>query len=227
MSSWCTRVIVSLWLIAFDANAREPAPTDIASDFERHVAALQEKFASEHPGGVDDREWVKARLRLLASIDERAHDVLTGPRGAELSKTVDKQNSAELKSMVRKWGWITSAEFGVSAAVDAWQIVMHAGADLAFQREVLESVENLSKKGEGDWKAYAYLYDRIASNPLNTSSHGLQRYGSQGRCAAGKWEPLPVEDPGALDARRSTVGLAPQAESIAELTEILCTAEAN
>ena len=223
MRSWWGGVIVTLAWIATSANAGESAPgDDVASAFERQVAQLKEQFAREHPGTIDDPEWVKARLQLLAAIDERGHDVLTGTaRGTELLEAIDAQNGAELKSMVHRWGWIRSSEFGVSAAVHAWPIVMHA-KDLAFQREVLEQLMQTEEK---DWKAYAYLYDRIASNPLNASSHGLQRYGSQGQCVAGKWVPSAIEDPGKLDERRRAIGLSPHAEYVSDMTDILCTAE--
>jgi hypothetical protein len=53
----------------------------------------------------------------------------------------------------------------------------------------------------------AYLDDRIRVR------EGLpQRYGTQLQKRADGWEPLPVEDPEALDARRQAVGLEPITE---------------
>lgn len=222
MRAWCAGVIVALGWIAIGASAGEPAPADAAAAFEQHVAQMKEQFAREQADGINDSRWVKARLRLLAAMDERGHDVLAGTaRGTELLQAMHAQHSDELESMVHRWGWIRDSEFGVSAAVDAWQIVMHS-RNLALQRAVLEQ---LMQADEKDWNAYAYLYDRITSNPLNTSSHGLQRYGSQGQCAAGKWVPAAIEDPAKLDERRRAIGLSPHAEYVSDMTVVLCAAE--
>jgi len=42
---------------------------------------------------------------------------------------MDAQNTAELKRLMARWGWFTSARFGAQTENNAWLIVQHADAD--------------------------------------------------------------------------------------------------
>ncbi len=87
-------------------------------------------------------------------------------------------------------------------------MVQHADKDIEFQKSVLKILENLFPLGETNPGNYAYLYDRVATVPLDPSKRILQRYGTQGQCVGpGKWEPFPIEEPNKVDERRRAVGL--------------------
>ncbi len=121
---------------------------------------------------------------------------------------LDKKNSEELKTIIKKLGWITATQFGDQAARDAFLLVQHADHDVTFQETVLGLLEVARKQGDCRNEDYAYLWDRVRVNKGE-----LQRYGTQGLCKGqGKWEPRPMEDPSKLDERRKSVGLPPMSE---------------
>jgi hypothetical protein len=210
--------------------------------FEQHVQKLKTDFTVAHPEKLDDIEWVKARIALLANIDQYGRTVLfpavnasirhssngvvlpeelqLNQRLAALAKGMDTENTAELKRLMARWGWFSSARFGIETEQSAWLIVQHADQDPQFQREVLGIIEPLVQRGEVAGKTYAYLYDRVASSFNDPSRARLQRYGTQGHCVSpGVWEPFPVEDPQHLDERRKSLALPPEAEYIAFIKE--------
>ena len=224
MKAWnAAGLIPAMIVMVAGANAQQPGRTDAVVRFGQHVADMKSEFEQRHPGGgIDDRLWVKARLGVLARIDQEADEFLANvPRGAEALKELQAQNTAELRSIVHRWGWIGEPDFDPSAANDAWLLLLHSNGDIAFQREVLAAFDLQIRKGQGDRRSYAYLYDSIALNPLNTSSAGLQRYGSKGRCVArGKWEPYASEDPERLDERRRSMELRPEADYVAYMLKV-------
>jgi hypothetical protein len=160
---------------------------------------------------------VRARLRALVASDQNAR------RNRLPWSEIDRANVAALKEILGKHGWPTISVFGRDADRDAWLLVQHADHDPAFQKEVLAILARLKDTGETSPANYAYLYDRAAGHPARTpdgirvqgpdaSPGGLQRYGTQGQCAGGRWEPFPIEDPARVDERRKSVGLGPLEE---------------
>ncbi|MEO0649882.1 MAG: DUF6624 domain-containing protein [Planctomycetota bacterium] len=123
------------------------------------------------------------------------------------------ENADRLRAMLVHVGWFTRSEFGAQADRDAWTIVQHADHLPAWQAEMLTVLEGLAEVGESDPALVAYLHDRVA-----VSAGRPQRYGTQGGCVYGRWEPEPIEDRDAVDARRAAVGLPPLAEQLAEAT---------
>lgn len=227
----------ALWCCNALSQPADLQPADVPAAFEQHVAKLRADFALDHPDKPDDIEWVKARIALLAAIDQYGRTILVSPMNAtahaamnadktpgalqlnqrlsNLFKAMDAQNTAELKRLMERWGWFNSAKFGVQTESHAWLIVQHADDDPAFQRQVLAIVEPLVQRGEADRKTYAYLFDRVAMSFLDPSRSRPQRYGTQGHCVGpGTWEPFPVEDPNRLDERRKAMGLPPEADYI-------------
>jgi hypothetical protein len=119
---------------------------------------------------------------------------------------VDRANTERLKQIVDKYGWPSTKSFGESAEVAAWLIALHADFDRPFQHRVLELLESSTAQGESPARHRAYLYDRVA-----VAEHKPQRWGTQGRCVANKWEPYPIEDADTVDQRRAAVGMTPMA----------------
>jgi hypothetical protein len=134
---------------------------------------------------------------------------------------LDRQNTADLKSLLKTHSWFRISEFGKKCDNNAWLLVQHADQDPEFQKEILATLEKLYLTGETRPANYAYLHDRVALSSSDPSKRQPQRYGTQGRCIApGKWEPFPIEDEANIDARRAAVGLPPLAEYIAGFQDI-------
>jgi hypothetical protein len=197
------------------------------ASFDQHVAQLRQEFAKKPPA-PKDKEWVKAKLQHMVEIDQYVRGPSDIPelrkfseeeryeysqRHSERFMAIDRQNTAELKELLKLYPWFTISEFGWEADKNAWLLVQHADLDAQFQRQMLEILEPLAAQGETSPKTFAYLYDRVASSFQNPAERKLQRYGTQGQCSGPRtWEPLPVEDPDNLDDRRAKVGLPPMAE---------------
>jgi len=123
---------------------------------------------------------------------------------------VDDENTAWLKADIAKNGWFLISRDGPDADNAAWLMAQHADQDLPFQKQILALIEPLVARHESNPKNYAYIYDRVAVNEQRP-----QRYGTQGGCNdAGAWHPRETEAPEALDARRASVGLPPEAAYI-------------
>jgi hypothetical protein len=165
------------------------------------------------PGQV---EIEAVKKHLSAMVDEDQHARSTGKPLLE----VDRRNTAEMKTLLEKYGWIRISTFGADADHDAWLLVQHADHDRAFQLSVLDTLRALAVEGETAKHHYPYLYDRVALSRGSTGSDGVlnltadmrQRHGTQGACQGGRWEPFALEDPSAVDALRKAVGLGPLEE---------------
>lgn len=171
-------------------------------------------------GEPSDKEWVKKKLKSMFDVDQlyrrafeyRQHfdeetaESFQKALGERMAK-VDEKHLGEFKEIVEEWGWITLSEFDPMANDQAWLIVQHADRDVEFQVEILKRLETLRDQGEIDPAHYAYLYDRVAVNQERE-----QRYGTQGHCVDGRWEPRKMVEPDSVDERRAAVGLEPMAE---------------
>jgi hypothetical protein len=121
---------------------------------------------------------------------------------------IDCDNTAWLKQQLPKIGWFRIPKYGEVADMAAWHLVQHADRDPAFQVEMLAKLQALPP-GETDGKRVGFLYDRVAR-----AAGRPQRYGTQGICKDGKWDPNPIEDPEHLDERRASMGMKPEADTI-------------
>jgi hypothetical protein len=219
-------IVFVLWSGAALASEYPRVDEELAS-FDQHVSLLRQEFAKK-PAAPLDKEWVKAKLQHMVEIDQYVRQPSDIPelrkfsdeeryeysqRHSERFLAIDRQNTADLKELLKIYPWFTISEFGTEASQYAWLLVQHADLDAPFQRQVLAILEPLAAKGETNPKNYAYLYDRVASSFQNPAERKLQRYGTQGECSGpGTWDPLPVQDPDKLDERRAAVGLPPMAE---------------
>jgi hypothetical protein len=216
----------TLWFGAALATGYPRVDEDLAP-FDLRVAQLKQEFAKTPPA-PNDKEWVKAKLKHMVDIDQYVRQPFDIPEVRKYSEEeraefwrrisvrfmgIDRENTAELKKLLKIYPWFTISEFGPEANQNAWLLVQHADQDPPFQRHMLTILEPLAAKGETNPKNYAYLYDRVASSFQNPTERKLQRYGTQGQCTGpGTWEPLPVENPDKLDERRAAIGLPPMAE---------------
>lgn len=190
--------------------------------YDDHIAKKRREFA-KIPADIKDIAWVKKKLAFMVEVDQYMRGYLKTPNSYRYSKkekdffwkqfglrfeAMDKSNTANLKALLKNYSWFTISEFGKKADNDAWLLVQHADLDHGFQKEVLKILAGLWEIGETNPRNYAYLFDRVAASFNNPSRRVPQRYGTQGSCVApGKWEPLEMEDPNNVDARRAEVGL--------------------
>lgn len=115
----------------------------------------------------------------------------------------DAADQLALKSLMTPSGWFTPRIYGRKAATAAFLIVQHAVNDPPLMRDVLARLKPLAETGQVDGGQYALMYDRVSLD----FDHKPQRYGSQLECKAGRWQPVDLEDPANVDARRRKVGL--------------------
>jgi hypothetical protein len=125
----------------------------------------------------------------------------------ENGQKVDKQNTARMKEIVRRYGWPGKTLVGPEAAHAAWLLVQHADSDPAFQKRCLALITEAVKKGEVPAEQMAYLMDRV-----RIAEKQKQVYGTQFHDENGRMEPQSIEDEANVDRRRREVGLPPLAE---------------
>lgn len=123
-------------------------------------------------------------------------------------EAVDRDNTNQMRQIVKTYGWPTPKLVGKRGSELAWLLVQHADLNPGFQRECLDLMTPLLPKGEVSKSNYAYLTDRVL-----LAEGKKQRYGSQfHQNAAGVWEPKPLEDPDTVDKRRAEMGMGPISE---------------
>lgn len=221
------------WLMAMLCGAGVALASDYPkvdaalAECDAHVAKLQAEFAKT-PQAPDDKAWVVSRLQQMVDMDQYvrkftqeghlrgfspAENQAFGQQIASRVTAIDVANTAEVKTLLKKYGWFGISGFGAQADKNAWLLVQHADKDPEFQREIVLRLEPLAARGETKPSHFALLFDRVALSFNDPTKRTLQRYGTQGQCSGpGTWEPFPVEDPDALDERRRAVGLPSMAE---------------
>lgn len=179
----------------------DPRWAPLLAGIERNVAAYEATLGDPALG----RE-----LLALAAEDQKARMTLFDDHGEpsqeELDALValDARTTARMKEIVATHGWPGKRLVGEDAAHMAWLLVQHADADLAFQKRCLALLEQAVAAGDAEARDHAYLYDRVAVHEGRAQRYGTQ-FGPDG-------EPLPLEDPDAVDERRGAVGLGTMAE---------------
>jgi len=132
----------------------------------------------------------------------------------------DARATAALRDLLETWDWIDRHRFGHSVSSHAWILAQHADDHPDFQREVLKRMEPYLEDGGVRPRDYAYLWDRVA---VNTGE--LQRYGTQPMDSCnedGTLDLKPMEEPGAVDARRATMGLGPASADLEQMARERC-----
>lgn len=121
-------------------------------------------------------------------------------------RKVDRDNTAWLKEVVGRDGWVDADKYGAEATDAAWLLVQHADQDPLFQFRILRELDPVVSPGKPkiSKSRYALLRDRVMLKIT-----GTQIYGSQLICKAGKWETFPIEHEASVDLRRAQMGLGP------------------
>lgn len=158
-------------------NTREDDSASRAST--RQAAAEAPAETTDNPLGVSAMQRAQESARA-------AHDAKDWPRCSEEFLAIAKLGRDD------------------DGAQQAWLLVQHADADLAFQKDCLARLERAVAAGDASPADLAYLHDRVA-----VGEKRKQRYGTQ-------YGP-PIEDEANVDARRAAVGLGTLAEYQAEI----------
>lgn len=118
---------------------------------------------------------------------------------------VNAENGERLGSLLAD-GWPGLREVGADGSDAIWLLVQHADRRNDERRRWLPTLRAAVERGDADPRHLATLTDRIAA-----VAGERQTYGTIVLLALdGEVEfPLPVADPGALDARRAAIGLPP------------------
>jgi len=124
------------------------------------------------------------------------------PRIVQLTELVDRQNTARLKSLLRRCGWPRRSVHGAAAVDDAWLLAQHADRDRPFQKAALARLRDRVDQGEAPADHLAYLADRVA-----LAEGRPQRYGTQLSLKAPcELDFLPLDDRAKVEARRKAIG---------------------
>ncbi|MEN2789422.1 DUF6624 domain-containing protein [Sphingomonas oligophenolica] len=172
---------------------------------------------------LSDDASLRDKLRARVLIDQMLRQAAMAERfgGASLSKDqmaivrgrvwlairkVDRDDTAWLKEVVSRDGWVDTEKYGAEASDAAWLLVQHADQDPLFQYRILRELDPILSPGKPkiSKRRYALLTDRVMLKIT-----GKQIYGSQLICKAGNWGTFPIEDEASVDTRRAQMELGP------------------
>lgn len=158
------------------------------------------------------------RLRMMEltkaiSVDGRTDLIDSLVSVVDYQQRIDEENMAVVDSLLQRG---LPAGLSAESYKTIWIVIDHAS--LGKQEQYLPIVEQMSLDGLIDKDEYAILCDRVAMK-----QNRPQRYGSQvvqfGPVDALQLYLWPVESPAELDSLRASVGLAPIAEYLNQVSE--------
>lgn len=158
-------------------------------------------------------EVLKNNLLTRSSADQKMRNQAIKDGFSSWDPTVDKENTAYLKTVIDRIGWPKISDVGLEASRAAWLLVQHADHNLGFQTHCLELMKALPK-GEVVCRDIAYLEDRVRVN-----RGSLQLYGTQFIQVGDSFEPQPIEDEKNLEERRAKMGLEPFAINLQRMID--------
>lgn len=205
--------VAVLWLLqSLNALAQESAPATPAAEPPVSKPALRKELLTRM---AKDQEARRQLIELMKSNSNPGAAAATAedPRIQELQR-VDRENREWLKQQIAECGWLGRSLVGDDGAHAAWLLVQHADDDPPFQKECLTKMLAVPK-GEVSATDVAYLTDRVM-----VKESGQQRYGTQLKMEAGKFVPVPLEDPDHVDALRKEVGMPPLAEYLEMVAKV-------
>src|SRR5258708_32417370 len=110
--------------------------------------------------------------------DQELCFTIQNPKNASVNwediKRTDQDNTAWLKSVIKKEGWPTISKVGEEASHAAWLIVQHADLDIKFQEDCLALLQKTWKNHDINPRNLAYLTDRVAVNTGLEQTYGTQ-----------------------------------------------------
>lgn len=146
---------------------------------------------------------------LDQSLQQMVVDGASGAREAEFferkRRLLDEQGE-RCEAIFEQVGYPGADLVGKEASHAFWLLVQHADSDPEFQERVAEAMKLEVRDGNADGDDLAYLTDRVRVNTGRSQLYGTQvEYDLE----TGRAMPKRLEDPGGVDARRSSVGLKP------------------
>jgi len=183
---------------------REPGLRDeLIGMAERELGAADAFFARVAAEPALERELdrrlggpITPLITALAAWDE-------APPEAATLLAVNEANAARLGDLLAD-GWPGLRRVGPDGADAAWLLAQHADRANDVRRAWLQPLAEAVSTGDADPRHLASLTDRIAAVAREPQTFGEVRL----LAADGEAEfPLPLADPGGLDARRAAIGL--------------------
>lgn len=173
-----------------------PSPTATAAPTPTHTVS----------DAVD--ETLRAELLAMLAEDQRVR--------AEGTFDGDGARTERLKEIVAEHGWPGISLVGEDGEDAAWAIAQHSDLEPGFQSDALALLRAAVAADDASPGNLAYLEDRVA-----VGEGRPQLYGTQVGCGEDGPEPAtPIRDEDGLDERRSSAGLAPIEDYLAEMAEI-------
>lgn len=158
---------------------------------------------------ADLAAMVRADQALRSRWDFGAQGDGSGPpRIVQQTQVVDKQNTENLKRLVRACGWPKRSIHGTDAVNDAWLLAQHADHDRKFQHVVLSLLQVAVAAGEAPGGQLAFLADRVAIAEGLPQLYGTQ-IDSKGLC---EMDFFPLDDRAKVEQRRKDIGWPPLEE---------------
>lgn len=125
----------------------------------------------------------------------------------EKQARASRENIAELKKLMAKWGFPGYRKVGADATAAAINLVQHADKDVAFMKQFLAGLKKAEETRDARKSDVAELTDRVLM-----AEGKKQLYGTMISVKGSKIAPVAVEDPKNLDKRRAQMGLPPMEE---------------
>ena len=173
-----------------------------------------------------ERAW-RARLKASAEIDRASHSrtamanpCLTAWGACVTAMNLQRvDNAAALMERMNATDIARALKKEPRLAGSIFLITQHADSLPAFQKDMLDRLARLSKRGLLPARDIAMLTDRVMAR-----SQGKQHFGTQMSCAAGKVVYRPPLDATRqeVDRRRQEVGLPPLAQMERMMAERFC-----
>ena len=163
-------------------------------------------FASDLAAMVQADQALRSRWDMGAQA--QAQYGSERPRVVQQTEVIDRQNTENLKRLIKTCGWPKRSVYGAGAVNDAWLLAQHADHDRKFQRTVLTHLQSAVAAGEAPGGQLAYLADRVAVGEGKPQLYGTQ-LDSKGPC---QMDFFPFDDRAKVEERRRAVGLPPLEE---------------
>lgn len=136
------------------------------------------------------------------------------PAAQEEGRKIDQENTAWLKPLMKKHGWLGNSLVGVDGATATFLLVQHT-PDAEFRKSSLELLRKAVKEGEARGDQLALLTDRVLMLEGKPQIYGTQIKPFKD----GKVEVWTIADEANVDKRRAEVGLGPLAEYLERLRQ--------
>ena len=132
-------------------------------------------------------------------------------KGIKLDANVDRRHTAELKGIIKEYGWPTISMVGNKASFNAWLLAQHADRDVKFQESVLRLLKKIDESTHDINRAnIALLTDRLLVKKKKKQQFGTQfDFDKNGRLIL-----HPIKNPKRVDKLRREYNLPPLKKSI-------------